>query len=52
MNTIKTKEKTVKVLVSLKESDAKKLKEIKTRTGQNSSRIVRTLIRNEFALMV
>ena len=52
MSNIKQKEKTVKVIVSLKESDAKKLKEMKTKSGQNQSAIVRQLIRNEFSLVV
>ena len=52
MSTIKPKEKTVKILVSVKESDKRKLNEMKLKTGHNSSEIIRKLIRNEFSLMV
>lgn len=45
MITIKPKEKTVKVLVSLKKNDAVKLKEAKAKTGQSQSEIIRQLIR-------
>lgn len=52
MTTVKPKEKTVLITVSLKMSDVKKLDVIKEKTGNSKSKIVRTLIRNEFSLTV